>query len=108
MDGAQEERSPAPSCQQLGMELLLRLMRAVCASGSYKICCARRAHSLWGRMVAAMLQSSTSIFVVPGSWNVTLLLRCGGNILLSRPFCEVRSWIKAVLLPRDNLEVWQV
>lgn len=72
MDGAQEERSPAPSCQQPGMELLLSLTKAVCASEGYKICCARRAHSLWGRMVAAVLQSSTPVFVVPGSWNVTL------------------------------------
>lgn len=73
--------------QHPGMELLLSLTKAVCTSTGYKICCAGRACSLWGRMVAAMLQSSTSVFVVPGSWNVALLLSCADNVLLSRPFC---------------------
>lgn len=69
-------------------EVLLSLTKAICRAGGYKTCCVRRTHSLWGRVVIATLQSSTPVFVVPGSWDVTLLLRYRGNVLLSGPFCQ--------------------
>jgi len=68
------------------MRLLLSLRKAICRAGGYKNCCVRRTRSPWGRDVVAMLQSSTSVLVVPGRWDVTLLLRYGGNVLLFRLF----------------------